>query len=360
LRSAKSFFACFMQGVLLICAVFFICGSAAAADTENCLMCHKYRFLGRIDETGKRQNYNVDEYLFLHSLHGQVLCRECHTNVTKIPHDDNIQQVNCANECHMVPPFTQEKFSHKKIIGIFNGSSHGIKPEDPAQLKEAKPDCKYCHLNPSYSGLSENTVNYEESLRRCTNCHVEYGVVQSYKHMTHRLRRKTSRSPQEIVALCGKCHQDSQLMRSLNVSETGLTALETYNQSIHGKLVRLGSTKAADCVSCHATNSLHDIYKSSNVESTVFRENLKKTCSQCHKNTNSWFVGIAVHPGMKKQQNLFIYLAGIGLRIAIYASVLSLVGLMLLETYGRRKDGIKMILRNGTTWRRETKREEKQ
>jgi hypothetical protein len=27
-----------------------------------------------------------------------------------------------------------------------------------------------------------------------------------------------------------------------------------------------------------------------------------------------------------------------------------MVGLMLFETFGRRRDGIKLVLRNGTTW----------
>jgi hypothetical protein len=359
LRSAKTFFTVFIRSTLLICSVFCAFTSVEAADTENCLMCHKYRFLGRIDETGKRQNYNVDEYLFLHSLHGQVLCRECHTNVTKIPHDTIAQPVNCANECHMVPPFSKEKFSHKKIIETFNQSAHGVNPEDSVLLKEAKPNCKYCHMNPSFTGLSESTVSYEESLRRCNNCHVEYGVVQAYKHITHRLRHKTSRSPQEIVALCGGCHHDTKSMESLKVSDTALNALETYNQSIHGKLARLGSKEAADCVSCHTTNALHDIYKKDNINSTVYKGNLNKTCGQCHKHSNDLFVEIAVHPGVKSRENPFIRFASIALRFAIYGSVLSLVGLMILETSGRRKSGIKLMLRNGTTWRRDAKKEKK-
>jgi hypothetical protein len=64
-----------------------------------------------------------------------------------------------------------------------------------------------------------------------------------------------------------------------------------------------------------------------------------------------------VHPGTKHEENLFIYIASIGLGYALYGSVLSLVGLMLLETFGRRKDGIKFLLRNGTSWRGQSKRE---
>ena len=57
---------------------------AEAADKENCLMCHRYRFVGRIDENGKRHNYHVDEKSYNGSVHRNVPCRDCHTYITKI------------------------------------------------------------------------------------------------------------------------------------------------------------------------------------------------------------------------------------------------------------------------------------
>jgi hypothetical protein len=211
-----------------------------------------------------------------------------------------------------------------------------------------------------YTRVSEETIAYEETLRRCVNCHGEKGVTQAYKHMTHRLRHKTSRSPQEIVELCAKCHADVELMKKLDVSKRGLTAVETYNQSIHGRSVMLGSHQAADCISCHASGALHDIYKKDNRKATVHPSNVRKTCQQCHAQTNSWFVQIAVHPTEEREENPIIYFANTGLKFALYGTVFGLVGLMLLETYGRRKDGIKFLLRRGTSWRGKSKRKQKQ
>ena len=41
----------------LCCAVVFIClvisAKVEALDKEDCLKCHKYRFIGRIDENGR-------------------------------------------------------------------------------------------------------------------------------------------------------------------------------------------------------------------------------------------------------------------------------------------------------------------
>jgi hypothetical protein len=330
-----------------------------AADEYNCLMCHKHRSMGRIDQNGKRWNYNVDEFLYNHSVHRSIECRDCHTYITKVPHDPVTQQVSCANQCHIKPPFSQDKFSHEKIIGIYNGSAHAIKAEDSNTLKNAKPYCKYCHANPMYTRISEKTVPYKESLQRCFNCHPQRGVIQAYRHITHRLRKKTSRSSQEIVPLCATCHQDVGLMRKLNVSERALTAVETYNQSIHGKLVRLGSQKAANCISCHASNALHDIYKKDDPRGTIYKDNIAKTCHQCHEKTNPWFIKIAVHPSEKHSANPIIYLVSIFFQVVLYCAVFSMVGLMLFETFGRWADGIKFLFRDGTSWRGQSKRKSK-
>ena len=342
----------FLTGILFLLIGAF---PANAADEYNCMMCHKYRFIGRIDSDGKRWNYHVDEFFYSHSVHRKIECIECHTYITKIPHAPVTQGVDCATECHTKPPFAQDKFSHKKIVEIFNGSVHKIGPEDPEVLKNAQPNCKFCHLNPVYTQIPESVISYQESLSRCYNCHQPAGVTQAYKHIAHRFRQKTSRSSLEIVQLCAKCHDDDTLMKNLNVSEKVLSAVKTYNRSIHGKLVSLGSRKAADCISCHASNALHDIYKKENEKATIHKSNLTTTCNQCHKNTNRLFVKIAVHPDVKHEESPIIRLISLTLGFALYGSVLGLVGLMLFETFGRRRDGIKFMFRKGSSWRGKSK-----
>ena len=344
----------------LCCAtLLFICLAASstvvALDKEECLKCHQYRFIGRIDENGKRHNYNVDVTIYAHSLHKNVACNDCHTAITKLPHDPVTTDVNCATECHIKPPFTQQNFSHQKIINIYNESVHGIKPDDPPELKQAKPYCKFCHLNPLYTRAEQSRVDFDVTLKRCLNCHQKKGVTQAYIHINHRLRKKTSRSPQEIVALCAKCHADVDLMKKIHAPKDSLDAVETYNRSIHGKSVALGSQTAADCISCHASNALHDIYKKENKMATINPANLEHTCRQCHAQTNAWFVQVAVHPRVEREQNPIVFFAGLMFRFMLYGAVFGMVGLMLFETYGRRSRGVKFLLKNGTSWRGKSK-----
>lgn len=299
----------------------------------------------------------MSESIYANTVHRNVPCRDCHTYITKIPHDPVKDEVDCANVCHIKPPFSKENFSHKKLMDVYDKSVHGLHEEDSDELKAAKPYCKYCHLNPIFTRVEEGRIKFEETLQRCLNCHERKGVTQAYKHITHRLRSKTSRSPQQIVQLCAKnCHANIPLMEKLKVSKESLEAVETYNESIHGKAVALGSQEAADCVSCHATASIHDIYKLNEKEATVHKDNLIKTCNQCHENVNERFVQIDVHSAIERHEKPFLYYANVILGFVFYGSVFSLIGLAMLESYGRRKDGIAMQIRKGTSWHGKSKR----
>ena len=340
--------------VLLIVAV-----PAIGADKENCLMCHKYPFLGRVDSDGKRHNYHVDEALFERSLHRTIECRECHTYITKFPHDPVTEKVNCANRCHMKPPHAEAYFSHSGIVNTFGSSIHAAQADDPPNAHQGKPDCKYCHRNPIYAHVEEVRIDFETTLRRCINCHLKEGITPAYRHVVHRLRHKTSRSPQDIVALCAQCHADEALMAKFNPSKKALKAVKSYQQSIHGKKVALGSQAAADCISCHASAAIHDIFKKDDQRSTVNTANLEATCKQCHVQTGPRFIQIAVHPSMDPETNPLLFLMSIVFKMMLYGTVFGLLGMMLLETFGRKRDGLKWQIRRGTTWRGTRRRRKK-
>ena len=330
---------------------------AEAADEENCLMCHKYPSLARIGPDGLVRNYYVNEHIFLNSLHGKVACRGCHTYIKKFPHDPVTEAVNCANICHIKPPFAEENFSHQKIINVFDTSIHAIKPDDSPLVKESDPDCKYCHLNPLYKRVDEKTISYGKTLDRCLNCHQRKGVTEAYRHIMHRLRHKTSRSSQEIVALCSGCHGNVALMKKVGLTGRALDAVQTYEQSIHGKMTTLGSEKAADCISCHASSLIHDIYKPDNPLATINAKNLQATCKNCHKKINKYFVQIAVHPSLEDPHNPILFIINnMVLRLILYGTVFGLMGLLFMETFRRRKDGAAIKLKSGTSWRKKKKK----
>jgi hypothetical protein len=78
--------------------------------------------------------------------------------------------------------------------------------------------------------------------------------------------------------------------------------------------------------------------------------------TQCHEDVNSRFIQIDVHSAITREEKPVLYFINLGLTFAFYGSVLGLLGLLSLETFGRKKDGIKWQLRHGTTWRGLSKR----
>ena len=67
---------------------------------------------------------------------------------------------------------------------------------------------------------------------------------------------------------------------------------ETFFDTFHGKVSRLGSEGAAKCYDCHGT---HDILPVSDPGSRLGRENVVETCGQCHEGSHRRFAGYLSH-----------------------------------------------------------------
>ncbi len=85
-----------------------------AIDSENCLMCHRFRGLARVDRDGSYRLFYVDETLFGRGPHARVSCKGCHADIEKIPHD-NAKQVDCLRSCHIEEPTREIIFTHAKV-----------------------------------------------------------------------------------------------------------------------------------------------------------------------------------------------------------------------------------------------------
>src|SRR4030042_5687304 len=55
-----------------------------AVAAENCLMCHRFRGLARVDKEGNYRLFYVDETLFNRGPHARVSCKGCHADIAKI------------------------------------------------------------------------------------------------------------------------------------------------------------------------------------------------------------------------------------------------------------------------------------
>ena len=146
--------------------------------------------------------------------------------------------------------------------------------------------------------------------------------------------------------MCSGCHANVPLMKSWGLPERPWMRFKPTRSRSTAKMVTLGSEKAADCISCHASSLIHDIYKPDNPKSTINEKNLQATCKNCHKKINKYFVQIAVHPSLEDPHNPILFiLNNLVLRLILYGTVFGLMGLLFLETFRRKKDGAGMKLK---------------
>jgi cytochrome b subunit of formate dehydrogenase len=317
-----------------------------AQDPENCLFCHKYQRLRAYDDQGVLHNFYVDAHLFNQSIHRDVSCIGCHSDVEKIPHDE-AQKVDCAKNCHLEnwKSATDTDFSHLNVVDNFQKSIHGIKSTDPPEIAALKPDCKYCHLNDLF--ILPEEVPSEKVLKRCLNCHKEEGLQKAFTHISHRFKKKTSRSPLEIVALCASCHADEDFHNVVGFTTSQAEAVKTYKETIHYRILTFGGTDTADCISCHASESIHDIRAPSDPQSSVHTDNRYKTCQSktCHPGATPTIAVIDSHLSKYKEKGFVIQIFELAMASSMFSLLFILFTLMGMETYGRLRNHDARFLR---------------
>jgi cytochrome b subunit of formate dehydrogenase len=316
------------------------CSLSFARDPENCLFCHKYRRLRGYDEKGVLHNYYVDAKLHNESIHRDVACVDCHTDIDQVPHKAEAKKVDCSKECHIDKwkIMSGGPFSHRDVAENYRSSIHGVKPDDKPEVAQLKPDCKYCHLDDVYE-LSEE-VPSDAVLKRCMNCHKEQGLKDIFIHIYHRFKRKHVRKPLEIVELCSSCHADKDFQNVMGFTGARAEVVETYKETIHYRILQLGGQDTADCTNCHAGGTIHNILPASDPKSSIHPENRYRTCQAdgCHPGASPKISDIDSHLSKDKDKGIEITIIESAMQGVMWFTLFFLFTLMGMETYGRLRN----------------------
>ena len=206
---------------------------------ELCGRCHRAGQKAAVRYQGEQRQI-VEHYV--ESIHGKGLlesgltvtatCVDCHTAHGELPHTDPASSVNRSNVASTCAQ------CHRGIYDLFENSVHATAR---GKTKEPLPTCSDCH--------SAHTIG--------------------------RTDREDFRL--EIMSQCGRCHGD---------------LAETYFDTYHGKVSKLGYLKTAKCYDCHGA---HDILPAWDPRSHLSRSNIVKTCARCHPGSNRRFAGYLTH-----------------------------------------------------------------
>jgi len=242
---------------------------AAASDDEQCLACHGEA--GMKSESGR--SLHVDAAAFKGSMHGTLGCTTCHQGVNGYPHPQPLRLPSCKG-CHEEPAGQVPKSVHS-ILGA-NGcaSCHGKAHEVQAAEKIVPARCATCHSDAVHEyQLGVHAVarkSGEQQAPTCTACHGSPHQI---------LAASDPQSPvshAKIPATCGACHSQKFVMKRTGISTQPFYA---YEESVHGRAVEAGSTRAAVCTDCHG---VHEIRPASDEKSSIFKFNVPTTCAKCH------------------------------------------------------------------------------
>lgn len=330
----------FPSCVLFLILTFFISPNSYSADIGNCLMCHKYRGLSRVDEKGKLRLLFINEDIFNTSVHAKVKCEGCHTDIKKIPHDP-AQKVDCLVECHITEPSSEQKFSHKDIATSLEKSVHGKLDKDGKDKKysEDLPMCKECHDEPLYRPISffkqVSAGISEDAITRCKSCHKkDEFIYRFYNHVTTRLHR--TRNPLNIAEMCARCHNDPQIVARHNLSTM---AVYSYRETFHGKAAYFLNESIPDCLDCHVNRgkSVHQILYRDDPQSSINEKNRGKICTNidCHPKASPRFAKYGVHAEFSLERSPVQYFFTVFFIVLTGGTLLPLMMIIFLDLLRR-------------------------
>ncbi|MEZ5064255.1 MAG: hypothetical protein R3B81_05940 [bacterium] len=249
--------------------------ASGRGETPDCMHCHGvHRVLGA-DHRESR----------IHPLNEAALCAECHADSRII-------------DTYFTSPADS---TARTAVETYHKTVHGIAASKMGLIVTATcSDCHRAHrILPSEEPAS--SVNPANIPTTCGGCHT--GVSELYDASAHGVALAEGKKNDEGhgAPVCTNCHSAHEIApvnepwKAHVVEECGHCherLYETYFETYHGKVTRLGGELTAKCSDCHTP---HSNLPASDANSTVNARNLVATCSQCHPDASPKFVEYHPH-----------------------------------------------------------------
>ena len=270
-------------------------------QTVDCSICHA--------DVVTRYSASRHGTLAAEGVTDAPVCLDCHEkHATKLQvtptsptYPRNVPEL-CAS-CHREGEQAARRIQHEgaDIVRSYEMSIHGKGLLESGLVVTAT--CSDCHGAHDELPASEatSTVNPNNVAATCGQCH--HGIEERFRESVHYPENGDYTAEGEHqYPTCEDCHTshtigrtDRDDFRMLMMSQCGRCheeESETFFETYHGKVSRLGGARAAKCYDCHGT---HGILPNSEPASTLSRDNIVDTCAQCHPAANEKFTGYLTH-----------------------------------------------------------------
>ena len=244
-----------MRATLFIALLSLTAGAASAAVSKankTCLVCHTAPL------------YDVEA--LTKSIHAKLDCADCHKGFDYSMHRAKPPDWSDAEKA-LIEKYRPRSTApealaacgrcHGSVVDDLGGSVHG------KWLKEARP--------------AQGPL--------CMDCH---GPVHAIAP-TRGVERKNI-----FAERCAACHDNPEMVKKAGIANY---PVESYRDSVHGRMLALGNERAPVCSNCH---SYHDVAPVASDASLVSKSNKVSTCAECHKGANENFAATFTHVPLSK------------------------------------------------------------
>ena len=262
----------------------------------DCTSCH--------DEIGKQ---------YMGSIHGQLTtknnpnapsCKECHGTHGVLDKQDPQSLTFATNvpmlcgRCHREGQKAAVRYTGRQheIIANYTESIHGKLLKTGLTVTATCTSCHTAHRVLPRTD-PESSISAANVPATCGRCH--HGIEEQFENSIH--SKGVSKSAKELP-ICSDCHTAHAIRRTdqdnfrLDVMTTcgrcHAEIAQTYFDTYHGKVSKLGYTKAAKCYDCHGA---HDVLRVTDPRSHLSRANVAATCGKCHAGATRRFAGYLTH-----------------------------------------------------------------
>jgi formate dehydrogenase gamma subunit len=199
---------------------------------EACLACH-----GKDGMFDAGDKHIVTDKLVKASVHKDLACSDCHSEIVAYPHAKGTGKVECVM-CHE-ETMTTSLVPRVDPPGKFSTSVHAPK---------GKPG--------------------DADLPNCLSCHTDGA---------HSIQKPQTWTKRQMADKCARCHADPDKMARHGIH---VEAALSYFTSFHGKAIKYGSEKTATCVDCH---NAHGVLNPKDQMASTNIKQRQATCAYCHK-----------------------------------------------------------------------------
>ena len=273
----------------------------ATPTNQDCLACHESAKHGEQDMVGRQ---GVVTALFGQSVHASLDCVACHAGYTAPGPHELAEPTDPAEKALLTrlragkTPAGEPRVKSPRAY-LACGGCHG----DTVESFQGSSHAKWLAADAPVAGPS------------CSSCHgTPHEVAAAPKRGTPEFRPYWAK----LSRACEGCHNDPKFVAAAKLDEE---VAVNYHDSIHGRLVAIGSQRAPLCTDCHAWSvrppegARKDVIggghatlsgKGVAASTVAFSEPPKdsdhrvQTCAQCHKGASAGFAALIAHKPMQE------------------------------------------------------------